>query len=144
MPADLDHSQRRFDHEVLRDLRAFAGVSRMKVAVAVGSTEFLVLRRRGDSALGQATLLAFLRSSPIQTILKWSQDGSHHPRYDDDDLLAIPVPDTVCDASSAVAAHIEGALKLREDARDRLASARRAVELAIEGSDRAAMAQIGV
>jgi len=64
---------------------------------AVGSTEFIVLRpRAGEKGImSRETLLVFLRSLPVQTILKWSQDGSQHPRFNEDQLLAASVPVSV-------------------------------------------------
>ena len=61
---------------------------------SVGSSEFIVLRPT-DKGLTAETLMVYLRSPLVQTILKWSQDGSNHPRFTEDDLLAIPVPDRV-------------------------------------------------
>jgi hypothetical protein len=97
---------------------------------AVGSSEFIVLRRLEDSALPVETLLVFLRSQPVQTILKWSQDGSHHPRFDDNDLLNIPVPDAVCEAAPTINALINSVLTARQCARTLLAAAQHAVEVA--------------
>ncbi len=86
-------------------------------------------------ALPVETLLVFLRSHPVQTILKWSQDGSHHPRFDDNDLLSIPVPDAVCDIAPVIGAMINSLLKARQRARELLQTAQRAVEIAIEDSE---------
>ena len=44
----------------------------------------------------------FLRSAPVQTILKWCQDGSQHPRFSEGDLLSIPVPDVVSGVSGQI------------------------------------------
>src|SRR5207249_8870876 len=61
-------------------LREIALVRTSPTVPAVGSSEFIVLRPRNaeQPRLSRATLLVFLRSLPVQTILKWSQDGSHH------------------------------------------------------------------
>lgn len=123
-------------------LRETALVRTAETVPAVGSTEFLVLRRRGYSDLSQPALLAFLRSRPVQTILHWSQDGSHHPRYDGADLLAIAVPDAVCRASEVVGELVDGALAERDRAAHLLAAARRAVELAVEGDENAGLKQL--
>jgi type I restriction enzyme M protein len=40
-------------------------------------------------------LLPFLLSYPVQTVLSWSQDGSEHPRFKEDVLLRLRIPDTV-------------------------------------------------
>ena len=107
---------------------------------AVGSSEFIVLRQRPGQMppLSQAALLTFLRSPPVQTILHWSQDGPHHPRYGEEDRLTIPVPDTVCKVSSKMDASIEAILIAREKGRLLFEAAKRAVEIAIEDSEAAA------
>ena len=55
--------------------------------ISVGSSEFIVLRPK-DNIISPETLMVFLRSAPVQTILKWCQDGSQHPRFSESDLLA--------------------------------------------------------
>lgn len=123
-------------------LRETALVQTSNEVPAVGSTEFLVLRRKRDSALSQAALLAFLRSAPVQTILRWSQDGSHHPRYDAGDLLAIPVPARLRESSEQIDVHVALSIQARARSRDLLASAKLAVELAIDESEAAALAHL--
>ena len=122
-------------------LRETALVRTTAAVPSVGSSEFIVLRPHDPArpSLSQAALLAFLRSHPVQTILQWSQDGSHHPRYGDDDLLAIPVPDAVCTAAPRIDALIESILLARASARTLLANAQRAVEIAIEQNEAAAL-----
>ncbi len=110
--------------------------------LAVGSSEFLVLRPadRKTNRIAPETLMIFLRSAPVQTILKWCQDGSQHPRFSERDLLAIPVPDAVADVSSEIEAAVQSAFAARACSRALLSSAKRAVEIAIEDSEAAALA----
>lgn len=89
--------------------------------------------------LNRSALLVFLRSHPVQTILKWSQDGSHHPRFGDEDLMCIPVPDAVCAVAPKVEKLFEEILTARTQARTLLAQAKRGVEIAIEESECAAL-----
>ena len=89
-----------------------------------------------------ATLMIFLRSAPVQTILKWCQDGSQHPRFSERDLLAIPVPDAVADASAGIEAMVRSAFNARARSRALLAAAKRAVEIAIEVSEEASLAYL--
>lgn len=109
---------------------------------AVGSSEFLVLRpiQPKTNRIAPETLMIFLRSAPVQTILKWCQDGSQHPRFSERDLLAIPVPDAVADASGSIEAMVQSAFAARARSRALLASAKRAVEIAIEEGEAAALA----
>jgi hypothetical protein len=99
----------------------------------VGSSEFIVLRAKpGRVDISAETLMVFLRSSPVHTILKWCQDGSQHPRFSEDDLLSISVPHAVAQCSMEVTRIVREAFAAREMAMRRLDSATRGVELAIE------------
>jgi hypothetical protein len=111
---------------------------------SVGSSEFIVLRpkTKADKAIAPETLLTFLRSAPVQTILKWCQDGSQHPRFSEGDLLAIHLPDAVEAASAEIAAIVQDGLEAHRKARVLLDGAKQAVELAIEDSEAAALAYL--
>ena len=53
----------------------------------VGSSEFTVLRlKKRQCNITPETLMVFLRSAPVQNILKWCQKGSQHPRFSEGDL----------------------------------------------------------
>ncbi len=96
----------------------------------VGSSEFIVLRPiTGD--LSVTTLLAFLRSRPVQTILRWSQDGSNHPRFRADDLLSIPLPQALIEANEAIAAKVSEAERARVQMRAHLRGSARLLEEAV-------------
>ena len=111
---------------------------------AVGSSEFIVLRpkTKADRAIAPETLLTFLRSAPVQTILKWCQDGSQHPRFSEADLLAIHLPDAVQAASAEIEGIVKQGFAARHRARALLDAAKRAVEIAIEDSEAAAVAYL--
>ena len=118
-------------------LREIALVRTTDTIPAVGSTEFIVLRRRGieKRSLSQETLLIFLRSLPVQTILKWSQDGSQHPRFNEDGLLAIPVPIALENVSPQVDKVVNKALAAQAEALQLLAEATAEVEeLVLKGA----------
>ncbi|MEX5597360.1 hypothetical protein [Pseudophaeobacter sp. C1-32P7] len=106
---------------------------------SVGSSEFFVLRPNG-TAISPETLMVFLRSAPVQTILKWCQDGSQHPRFSERDLLSIPVPDAVADVSDEITQIVQDGFAARHRARKLLEAAKRAVEVVIEDGEPAAMA----
>lgn len=58
------------------------------------SSEFIVLRRReGMGGFTGEFLLPYLLSEPVQTVLRWSQQGSNHPRFPESLLLGLPLPD---------------------------------------------------
>ena len=115
-------------------LREIALVRAMSGVQAVGSSEFIVLRPHNPEkpTLSRAALMVFLRSQPVQVILKWSRDGSHHPRFGEEDLMCIPVPAAVCAAAPKVEKQFHEMLNARAKARTLLRQAKRAVEIAIE------------
>jgi type I restriction enzyme, S subunit len=108
---------------------------------SVGSSEFIVLRSK-DKAISPETLMVFPRSTPVQTILKWCQDGSQHPRFSEDDLLSIPVPDVVAKASPEITKLVKDGFAAHHRARKLLDAAKRAVEIAIEDGETAAIAYL--
>jgi hypothetical protein len=59
----------------------------------VASTEFFVLR--GRAGVDAAGLVPFLLSEPVQTALAAGQEGGHHPRFRQELLLSLPVPESV-------------------------------------------------
>jgi type I restriction enzyme S subunit len=122
-------------------LREIAVVRTTSSVRAVGSSEFIILRPFSiqNPPLSQGTLLIFLRSLPVQTILKWSQDGSNHPRFSEEHLMSISVPDVVCNIAPKIEELFEGVLVARARAKELLARATRAVELAIEKSEKEAL-----
>lgn len=105
---------------------------------SVGSSEFIVLRPRGR-AISPETLMVFLHSAPVQTILKWCQDGSQHPRFSESDLMSIPVPDAVAQISVQITKTVQDGFSGRHRARKLLEVAKRAVDIAIEDGEPAAM-----
>lgn len=108
---------------------------------SVGSSEFIVLRPQG-AAISPETLMIFLRSAPVQTILKWCQDGSQHPRFSESDLLSIPVPNAVAQVSVQITKIVQDGFTARHRAQKLLEAAKRAVEIAIEEGEPAAMAYL--
>lgn len=57
------------------------------------STEFIVLRRKKDTKYTPQFLLIYLLTDTIQDILRWSQTGTQHPRFDEDVLFNLLLPD---------------------------------------------------
>lgn len=109
----------------------------------VGSSEFYVLRSKPDAiALAPEALLVYLRSSPVQIVLKWCQDGSQHPRFSERDLLSLPVPDAVAMVAPKLTMAMQRAFAARSRSRLLLAAATRAVEVAVEKGETAALASL--
>ncbi|MEE9294141.1 MAG: hypothetical protein V3W34_04130 [Phycisphaerae bacterium] len=98
----------------------------------VGSTEFIVLRPQKGAVCVEA-LLVYLRSKYAQTVLKWCQDGSNHPRFNEKELLRLRVPDAMRDHQDEIAAKVRASIDARRDARRLLGEAKSMVEKAILG-----------
>jgi len=86
-----------------------AGIANPEEARLVCSTEFFVLRSPDKRSL--AFLVPFLLSRPVQEVLAASQEGGHHPRFDDATLLTLPVPVPLLDARDAISTTIEKAVE---------------------------------
>jgi type I restriction enzyme S subunit len=99
----------------------------------VGSSEFIVLRPTlvGVSA---ETLMVFLRCPLVQTILKWSQDGSNHPRFAEEDLLSIPVPNALLRVQMKIDSFVKESIQARRDSARLLYEAKKTVEGMIIGN----------
>ena len=108
----------------------------------VASTEYSVLRPVNQSAPPIEAILVYLRSVLPQTVFKWSQDGSNHPRFDQEELLALPVPQEIIDNAAFYVDCVQEMIRKRERATQLLEAAKRAVEIAIEDSEAAAIAHI--
>lgn len=122
-------------------LREIAVVRTSTEVPVTGSSEFIVLRPREDRhpQVTPETLMIFLRSFPVQTVLRYCQDGSQHPRFSDEDLLSIAMPDAALENSSTIDGLVNSALDARREARAMLECAKRAVEIAIEVDEATAL-----
>jgi restriction endonuclease S subunit len=119
-------------------LREIALVLPGNTALAVASTEFIVLRPRSKCQLPVEALLIYLRSQLPQIVFKWSQDGSNHPRFDEKELLNLPVPQILISNATEYVDAVQSMIKKRKYATKILESAKRAVEIAIEESEASA------
>lgn len=116
-------------------LKEIAVVRASGMPPLVGSSEFVVLRPTGGG-ISAETLMVFLRCPLLQIVLKWSQDGSNHPRFAEEDLLAIPVPDRILRVQPQIDRLVSDALNARREAMSLLEQAKRSVEHLITGGDR--------
>lgn len=112
-------------------LKEIAVVRTSDALPVVGSSEFIVLRPTGEG-LSAATLMVFLRSRIVQTILKWSQDGSNHPRFAEKDLLAIPVPNALLKAQRKIDDLVDEAIAARTESVRLILKATAIIEAAVE------------
>jgi len=75
-----------------------------KVAILC-STEFFVLTPRDERSL--AFLVPLLLSKQVQEVLAASQEGGHHPRFNEDTLLGLPVSRHWLDQRDGVSKQVE-------------------------------------
>jgi len=87
--------------------------------------------------------MVYLRSEVIQTILRWSQDGSNHPRFQEDELLAIKLPDKVIAVQKDIQKLIRAGVKSNQESKHLLELAKQAVETSIEKGEKAGMKVLG-
>ncbi|MCY4212260.1 MAG: hypothetical protein OXF68_01380 [Gammaproteobacteria bacterium] len=77
------------------------------------STEFFVLGSADGNSI--AFLAPFLLSPHIQSILAASQEGGHHPRFNERTLRSLPIPKQLIERRSALSEQVERAVnKARE------------------------------
>jgi hypothetical protein len=107
----------------------------------VASSEFIVLRPRAES-FPTEVLMVYLRSVLPQVVFKWSQDGSNHPRFNEKELLALPVPHIEEGTQETIKAAVLASRQAKQRATQLLDAAKRAVEIAIEESEDAALAHL--
>lgn len=120
-------------------LREIAVVLPSDGVTAVASTEFIVLRPKHGAALSVEALFVYLRSRLPQIVFKWSQDGSNHPRFDERELLNLPVPRALIAGQTQYQAAVREMVTQRQRAALLLEAAKRAVEIAIEEDEEAAL-----
>lgn len=123
-------------------LREIAIVLPSDGVTAVASTEFIVLRPKKETTLTVEALLIYLRSRLPQIVFKWSQDGSNHPRFDERELLNLPVPRALITGQATYETAVRLMVTQRQRATRLLDAAKRAVEIAIEDSEAAALAHL--
>ena len=100
----------------------------------VGSTEFIVLRPLTDT-ISPEFLMVFLRSPAVQTVLKWCQDGSNHPRFKEDELLTLDLPDRILSAHDRIKQLVLQAIQSHRQATTLLEQAKQQVEQMVLGSE---------
>lgn len=68
------------------------------------SSEFFVLRSINEEPI--AFLVPYLLSAPVQSVLAASQEGGHHPRFDEAALANLPVPESLLAKREEVSAKV--------------------------------------
>jgi hypothetical protein len=111
-------------------LKEIAIVCPAKGPEQVGSTEFIVLRglRKDVSPEG---LLVYLRTPWVQTVLKWCQDGSNHPRFQEKEILSLPCPEIITETQGDLAMLVRQSFNAYGESRQLLKEAIHMVEDAV-------------
>ena len=81
------------------------GIPNLDGAMLLCSTEYFVLRSSDSQSI--AFLVPFLLSEQVQEVLAASQEGGHHPRFDDSTLLTLPIPIRLIENREDVSAAVE-------------------------------------
>ncbi len=74
------------------------------------STEFFVLQPMDEHPI--AFLVPFLLCGPVQKVLAASQEGGHHPRFNESALLELPVPLRLLEERDRVSKAVEDSIAL--------------------------------
>ena len=94
---------------------------------------------RENRQINKETLLACLRS---KLFLTWSwkpNTGTSYPTLSDDDILGFPIPILPKEKQAEIEQKVIESFNLRKHAKDLLAHAKRAVEIAIKQDEQAAI-----
>ncbi len=102
----------------------------------VASSGFLVLQPRHVPA---EVLLTYLRLPPVCELMDLHTSASLYPAISERDLLNLPFPKLATKTCDAVVAAVRAAHAARREAQSLLGKAQRAVEIAIEDSEAAAL-----
>lgn len=81
-----------------------------KAAQLLCSTEFFVLRPVDARSI--AFLVPYLLSRHVQDILAASQEGGHHPRFNDSAIITLPIPRSLIETRDATSDEIERGVEL--------------------------------
>ena len=104
---------------------------------ALCSTGFYVL---SSDSINSETLLVLFKSEPIQALMKQRCSGTILMGITKDEFLSMPLPRIADETQEQIASIVRQAFSLRQQSEQLLDYAKRAVELAIEQGEDAAMA----
>jgi hypothetical protein len=120
----------------VRPIRRLSALANAEHEGAVCSSGFVVLQPQRISG---ATLLTYLRLPPICELMNLYTSASLYPAISEKDLLAIPIPLIAANIQQEIDAGSNAARQAKQRAIHLLESAKRAVEIAIEDSETAAL-----
>ena len=94
------------------------------------STEFFVLDSKDGASI--AFLVPLLLSSQVQSVLAASQEGGHHPRFNERTLTALPIPASLLERRAELSAQVEYAVSQARQAFGKLEDSIEAVARLVE------------
>ncbi len=121
----------------VRPIRRLSALVASEQEGHVCSSGFVVLQPRGINA---ETLLTYLRLQPVCELMDLHTSASLYPAISETDLLGLPIPAISANVQDTIAAALQQAAASRNAATNLLNAAKRAVEIAIEDSEAAALA----
>jgi len=121
----------------VRPLRRLSALITPEQDGFVASSGFLVLQPQSVPA---EVLLTYLRLRPVCELMDLHTSASLYPAISERDLLKLPFPKIPSKTCEAIVRAVRAAHTARCEAQELLARAQRAVEIAIEDSEKAAFA----
>ena len=106
------------------------------------SGAFTVLREKADSEFSNETLKVLLRTKIYREWLLKFNVGTQYPVIRDEDILGLPIPKVERAVQTKIAELVQDSAKLKAESERLLAVAKRAVEMAIEQDEAAAITYI--
>lgn len=103
----------------------------------VCSTEFYVLCSKDERSV--AFLVPFLLSEQVQTVLAASQEGGHHPRFDEATLLSLPLPTTILENRDEVSRSVEEGVALFRESEATLRGLVAVAQASFDANERGAL-----
>ncbi len=123
----------------VRPLRRLSALITPEQDGFVASSGFIVLQPQSVPA---EVLLTYLRLPPVCELMDLHTSASLYPAISERDLLKLPFPKVSTKTCDAIVAAVRSAHTARREAQSLLARAQRAVEIAIEDSEKAALKYI--
>jgi type I restriction enzyme S subunit len=103
------------------------------------SGAFTVLREKADSEFSNETLKVLLRTKIYREWLLKFNVGTQYPVIRDEDILGLPIPKVEREIQTKIATLVQQSFTLKVESERLLAVAKRAVEMAIEQDEAAAL-----
>lgn len=123
----------------VRPIRRLSAIVLQEQDGAVASSGFVVLRSRN---IQPEVLLTFLRLPVVCGLMDLHTSASLYPAISESDLMNLPFPEIGQVEGDAIVKHVRDAHAARCRARDLLSAAQRAVEIAIEQDEAAALVHL--